>query len=130
MHLSTLPPPPPPPPPPVGWVGLGGDLTFLVNQMPHPGDELQCQMPLSQGGDGWGVGGDLTFTPHIIYFYVEKSNPPGVGHSFSVKCPINPRAPIPGGGGGGGGGCVVVGHAIDRCITHTFLGRASTLCKN
>ena len=39
------------PPPPGGWVGPGGELMFLVNQMPHPGDELP---PLSQGGDGWG----------------------------------------------------------------------------
>ena len=31
---------------------MGGDLTFLGNQMPHPGDELPCEMPLSQGG-GW-----------------------------------------------------------------------------
>ena len=85
-----------PPPPP--WVGPGGDLMFLVNQMPH------VKMPLSQGG--W-VHGDLTFTPQIFYFYmkydyVEKS----VSASNAVQ--------IWGGGGGGGGGGS--GHAIDKCI--------------
>ena len=64
-------------------VGPGRDLTFLVDQMPHPGDD-----PYPSGGMGGGwVHGDLTFTPQNILFlheydYVETSNSPGVGHSF------------------------------------------------
>ena len=92
-HLSIACPPPPPPPPPDGW----GRVGIWLIKMPHPGDEIPCQMPLSHG---WGVGGDLTFTPQIFYFYINImiKFPRGgtqFQHQMQSKSP-----PIPGGGGG------------------------------
>ena len=49
----------PPLPPPLG--GRWG-LTFLVNEMPHPGDELPCYSRM-----GMGVG-----SPQIFYFYLKS----------------------------------------------------------
>ena len=72
MHLAC----PTTPPPLGGWVVPGGDLTFIL--MPHPGDELLCQMPYPRVGIGW----DLTFTPQICiheYDYVENRIPQGWG---------------------------------------------------
>ena len=73
-------------------------------------DELSCQMPLSQGGDRWGVGGALTIAPQNIvifyvymkYDYVEKSN---LGAQFQHQMQSkSPHLSPPRGGGGGGGG--------------------------
>ena len=58
-------------------------MTFLGNQVPGMNYHVKCP----RVGIGGGSFPQIYF--YMNYDYVEKSNSPGVGHSFNVKCSQN-----------------------------------------